>query len=209
MVLPERSNLRQDDSEFTGKYESSGQLGQFLVSRFFGAIAQVLRPGLGQISSVLEIGCGAGYSTNHLKNVVYPRHFIASDVSTSLLRRAQQFNPEVPLLQQSVYSLAHADNSFDLLVMLEVLEHLEDPDRALLELRRVARSFVVLSTPREPLWRTLNFLRGKYWSDLGNTPGHVQHWSKRGLIEKVSQHFEVVSTASPIPWTILLLAPRQ
>ncbi len=201
--------MNQDDSEFTGKYEASGQLGQFLIGRFFGAIAQLLEPRLKEVSNVLEIGCGAGFSTSHLVKLAGTRFLVSSDVSSSLLIRAQKKNPEVPFLKQSVYCLAHGDKSFDLLVMLEVLEHLDDPDKALRELQRVARSFVVLSTPREPLWRSLNFLRGKYWADLGNTPGHIQHWSKRGLIEKVSQYFEVVSTATPIPWTVLLLTPRQ
>ena len=35
--------------------------------------------------------------------------------------------------------------------------------------------------PREPLWRGLNMARGAYLKDLGNTPGHVNHWSKRSF----------------------------
>ena len=43
-----------------------------------------------------------------------------------------------------------------------------------------ARALLV-SVPREPLWRGLNMARGAYMRDLGNTPGHVNHWSKRAL----------------------------
>ncbi len=34
------------------------------------------------------------------------------------------------------------------------------------------------SVPREPLWRGLNMARGAYWGALGNTPGHLNHWSQ-------------------------------
>ena len=54
---------------------------------------------------------------------------------------------------------------------------------SLAEIRRVTTSHALLSVPREPIWRMLNFLRGKYWSSGGNTPGHLQHWSRRGLFD--------------------------
>ena len=40
--------------------------------------------------------------------------------------------------------------------------------------------------PREPLWRGLNIARGAYLKDLGNTPGHLNHWSKRGFVALLS-----------------------
>ncbi len=41
--------------------------------------------------------------------------------------------------------------------------------------------FILLSVPKEPIWRICNMARGKYWKDLGNTPGHIQHWTKKIL----------------------------
>jgi len=63
--------------------------------------------------------------------------------------------------------------SYDLTIACEVLEHLEDPGQALTEIDRVTKQSVLISVPQEPMWRILNMARGKYWSDLGNTPGHV------------------------------------
>ena len=71
---------------------------------------------------------------------------------------------------------------------------------------RVAARHILVSVPREPLWRGLNVARGAYVRDLGNTPGHVNHWSKRGFIHLVERHGEVVETCSPFPWTMVLVS---
>lgn len=195
--------------QFTGKYESSGRIGGWLIDRFFRAARGLLESKLSENSSVLEIGCGPGYSTARIRQWQGIGHLVAGELEAPLLQLAKSLNPDTPLTRQSVYSLAHPDRSFDAIIMLEVLEHLESPDRALEEIHRVARNHVLLSTPREPLWRALNMARGKYLGTLGNTPGHIQHWSTRGLKKQVSRWFEVESCATPLPWTILLLRPRR
>jgi hypothetical protein len=96
----------------------------------------------------------------------------------------------------------------DLVICCEVLEHLPDPEATLRSLTRAARRAVVLSVPREPLWRVLNVARGKYWSELGNTPGHLQHWSSRGFAQFVGRHLEIVEIRTPLPWTAVLARPR-
>jgi hypothetical protein len=59
--------------------------------------------------------------------------------------------------------------------------------------------------PHEPLWRILNVARGAYVQDLGNTPGHLNHWSRAGFKRLLSAHGQVVETRSPFPWTMLLV----
>ena len=95
------------------------------------------------------------------------------------------------------------------MVCCEVLEHLEDPEAGLQALQRVARNHLIISVPREPLWCALNMARGKYLTQWGNTPGHIQHWSKEKFIALVSNYFEVIESKSPLPWTMLLCRPRQ
>lgn len=197
------------DSEFTGKYESEGRIGGLLVNAFYSAVGSMLSPHLVSAANLLEVGCGAGYSTERIRAWL-PQgcSFHACDVGESLLYAAQQRNRGVEFSQQSVYSLALADKAVDVVVMLEVLEHLEHPVRALAELRRVARKCVVISTPREPIWRLLNFMRGKYVREFGNTPGHIQHWSSKGLRRIVEPDFSLIEMRRPLPWTTLSLAPR-
>ena len=73
------------------------------------------------------------------------------------------------------------------------------------EMARVARRHLLVSVPREPLWRALNVARGAYLRDLGNTPGHVNHWSKRSFAALLARHGEVEQVRSPFPWTMLLV----
>jgi hypothetical protein len=51
----------------------------------------------------------------------------------------------------------------------------------------------------------LNMARGAYWSTLGNTPGHLNHWSRGSFVKLLSRHGEVVEVRSPFPWTMLLV----
>lgn len=202
--------MNDADEEFTGKYEKSGWIGRLLVDRFYDSVRRLLEPVAQPGRSLLELGCGAGYSTQRLRawmpaGVTY----CASDISPTLVAKARQRNPWLDVKEQSVYTLAAEDKSIDVLVMMEVLEHLDDPKRALAELARVARKYVLISTPREPIWRVLNMARGKYWVDLGNTPGHVQHWSSMGLCRATAPWFDVAGMAQPLPWTILLLTPAS
>ena len=77
--------------------------------------------------------------------------------------------------------------------------------RTIAEMARCAQRHLLVSVPREPLWRMLNMARGAYWSALGNTPGHLNHWSRRSFVELLSRHGEVVEVRSPFPWTMLLV----
>src|SRR3546814_4517320 len=90
-----------------------------------------------------------------------------------------------------VMCLPFPDDSFDLVLGIEVLEHVPVPDRALSEIRRVGRESFVLSVPREPIWRMANVARGRYLRDLGNTPGHVNHWSARWFRNLVDAYLDV------------------
>jgi hypothetical protein len=72
-------------------------------------------------------------------------------------------------------------------------------------MQRVARRHLLVSVPREPLWRALNLARGAYVTDLGNTPGHVNHWSRRRLTRMLSRYGTVVEVRTPFPWTQALI----
>lgn len=196
------------DIQFTEKYEKGGRAAHWLIDRFYAAVIDMIDPSTAG-ASILEIGCGAGYSTKYLHAALSPSQTLrATDIGGSLLRAASHRNPDIEFFQSSVYKLPLPDKSVDTIVMLEVLEHLDDPHSALTELTRICRHQAIISTPREPLWRAMNFFRGKYLTDLGNTPGHIQHWSSCGLKSLASQHFQIGRVRKPIPWTVLRLHPK-
>ena len=100
-----------------------------------------------------------------------------------------------------------AENKYDLVVCSEVLEHLEDPEQALKNIKELCNEngFILLSVPKEPIWRICNMARGKYWKDLGNTPGHIQHWTKRDFCRMVVNNgMKIISVKTPFPWTMVL-----
>ena len=95
---------------------------------------------------------------------------------------------------------------FALATAIEVLEHVPDPEHTVAEMARCARGgHLLVSVPREPLWRALNLVRGAYVRELGNTPGHLNHWSKRSFVSLLARHGDVTELRSPLPWTMLLV----
>jgi 2-polyprenyl-3-methyl-5-hydroxy-6-metoxy-1,4-benzoquinol methylase len=195
---------------FRDKYINAGRIGGMLVDRFYDAVRDLLKMRATEVNSVLEIGVGEGFSTRRIREMVPPEaRFEASEFRHDLARLARERNPGVRICQESVYALARETGSHDLVLCLEVLEHLERPQEALKELARVSRRYAIVSVPREPIWRVLNLVRGKYIGALGNTPGHLQHWSTQGFRHFVEPVFHVLAVRTPLPWSVFLLQIRD
>jgi ubiquinone/menaquinone biosynthesis C-methylase UbiE len=160
--------------------------------------------------SAIEIGAGPGYLAARLfMNAEGPvLDYLGTDICARQVATARARYPQFSFRCASAYELPIPDRSYDLGVACEVLEHLEDPDKALTELARVTRRHALISVPWEPMWRILNCGRGKYLSSFGNTPGHVQHYSRRRFRQLIASHFEIIEERRPFPWTMLLVKPR-
>ncbi len=195
--------------EFADKYTKTGSVGQYLLNQFFVGIQSMVSHSAVTEGTALEVGAGQGFSTARL-GAMLPEgvDLRASEFLPEQVAEAKLRNPGLEVVQESVYELDREDRSVDLIFCLEVLEHLDDPATALSELARVSSQYVIISTPREPLWCALNMARGKYLGAFGNTPGHIQHWSTRALKRAAEPWFDVIATRTPIPWSILLLKPR-
>ena len=163
-------------------------------------------------SSIHEVGCGEGYWV--LRWAEQGKTVRGSDFSNTVIDLAKSNAFERKLSadlfkQQSIYDLQPEQDSADLIVCCEVLEHLEQPEEALHVMQKITQKYAIFSVPREPIWSILNMARGKYWSDFGNTPGHIQRWSQREFIKLVSQYFDVEQVRAPFPWTMLLCSPGR
>lgn len=198
------------DQDFRTKYVKTNAITRRLLAGFFNGIGDLLRePGLGDVRSAIEVGCGEGFSTQKLRELL-PREssFRASDVEQRLVDEARLKNPGITIERESIYELPHADKSFDLVFVLEVLEHLDDPAKALAEVCRVSKKWVIASVPREPIWCMLNLARLKYVTSLGNTPGHLNHWTAGGFEKFVQRQADVRARRTPLPWTMVVAEVR-
>ena len=157
--------------------------------------------------SLLDVGCGEGVLTHKWAAALAPRRVVGIDLEDPPIQAEWAKRPAANLEYRIMKAedLPFADSEFDVATAIEVLEHVPDPEHTVAEMARVADGHLLVSVPREPLWRGLNLARGAYVRDLGNTPGHVNHWSKRSFVSLLSRHGEVVEARSPFPWTMLLV----
>jgi 2-polyprenyl-3-methyl-5-hydroxy-6-metoxy-1,4-benzoquinol methylase len=158
-------------------------------------------------TSILDVGCGEGVLTEQWADRLDSGRIVGIDLDDPKLKaewqKRQRANLEYRV--EDATHLSFADDEFDLASAIEVLEHVPDPERTVSEMARVAKSWLLVSVPREPLWRGLNIARGAYLRDLGNTPGHINHWSKRSFVSMLSRHGRVEDVRSPFPWTMVLV----
>jgi ubiquinone/menaquinone biosynthesis C-methylase UbiE len=193
---------------FEDKYASRNPIARRLVAGFLDAVTELYAATHPRGKTVLEVGCGeCKLATWLVDHAPTPARYLATDVSLEAIPKT--VDPLIETQVASIEELPFADASFDIVVCCEVLEHLEQPARALAEVARVAREHVLLSTPWEPVWRAMNVARGKYLRELGNTPGHVQHFSRTALQQLAASHLHIRAMRTPLPWTVILGAPLR
>ncbi len=187
------------------KYASTNPIEQRMMRGFFDGLDRLLdreRP-----TRVLEVGVGEGIVSQRLRDRFPGVPVIGLDLPDVEL--ADEWAERgVSAMFGDATTLPFADDTFDLVLAIEVLEHVPGPERALAELARVCSSTLVASVPFEPIWRVGNMVRGRYLGDFGNTPGHVNHWTRWGFARFIGTRFGVTDVSSPMPWTMVSATSR-
>jgi len=198
-----------DDGVVTGntydKYGSTNPVVRRLMSSFERTLDELMARADPQ--SLLDVGCGEGVLVHRWAQSLPGRRVVGIDLQEESIQAgwSQRQAPNLEYRTMPAEDLPFAADEFDLATAIEVLEHVPDPEHTLAEMARCAERHLLVSVPREPLWRMLNMARGAYLGQLGNTPGHLNHWSRRSFARLLSQHGEVVELRSPFPWTMLLV----
>jgi 2-polyprenyl-3-methyl-5-hydroxy-6-metoxy-1,4-benzoquinol methylase len=188
------------------KYGSPNPLVRHIMRGFSTTLDELLTRAAPR--SLLDFGCGEGVLVQQWAARMPDARVVGVDLEDSKLQ-AEWERRHAPNLEYRMVrageQLPFADREFDLVTAIEVLEHVEDPAGTLSEMARCAKRHLLLSVPRDPVWRGLNLVRGAYVRRLGNTPGHLNHWSKRAFVALLGEHGEVIEARSPFPWTMLLV----
>lgn len=135
-------------------------------------------------SRVLEAGSGPAWASSLLarQTKVFS---IALDIDVEALHEARRADPSLPLVAGDLYCLPFRTGVFDLVWNSSTLEHLEEPDRALAEMSRVAaqRGYVFVGVPYR--WGLLGLQRWIKNTTLGLWLGSAS--SCRELIRMMDQ----------------------
>ncbi|HCA80851.1 MAG TPA: class I SAM-dependent methyltransferase [Bacteroidetes bacterium] len=193
-----------DRLDFASNYRTHNPIIRHLLDRFYVRLEKALQSQIADASSALEVGAGEGYSTSIITEVVRAHRgkLFVSDLIPELMLRNKTRSGEANLLVQDIMKLAIRSGEIDVVVALEVFEHLPDPRLGLREIARVARRSAVISVPFEPWWRLGNIARGAYLRDLGNTPDHVNHWGRKSFTGFLLREFAKVEVTVSFPWLI-------
>lgn len=204
-------NQEQPSGNYYDKYGSKNPIVKELMKGFFVSIDHAIEQSIGSTKEnihVVEIGCGEGHVIGHIMETcpnIVPK---GCDISEEAIMEARENYPEIPFSVENINHLPYETNSHDLVICCEVLEHIEDFESAIKELLRISRKYLLVSVPREPIWRALNLCRMKYISDLGNTPGHINHWGKNSFVQLLEKYATITLVQTPLPWTMVLLEKK-
>ncbi|MGB3270470.1 MAG: class I SAM-dependent methyltransferase [Rhodanobacter sp.] len=201
--------VHQPAGNYYDKYNTRNPVARALMQGFLKSFDELVAMS-GSPGTALEIGCGEGELSMRLTRAGWQVRGcdIAAEAVDEARRRAAAATLSIPFEQRGIEECAGAYPVQDLVVCCEVMEHLEDSLAALDTLAGLSRRHVLVSVPREPIWRVLNMARGRYLPALGNTPGHIQHWSTRAFVELLGQRLDVQAVRSPLPWTMALCRVR-
>lgn len=190
------------------KYATTNPVERRLVGAFLSDLEELVEHSGAREAH--EVGCGEGELTLRLarRGMRIRGSDSAAAVIAEARRRAVDAGEAIDFRTAAVEDLVAERDSAELIICCEVMEHLDDPAVALDVIAELARPWALFSVPREPIWRALNLARLKYVSELGNTPGHLQHFSRRAFLGTLDDRFEVTAVRSPLPWSMALCRVR-
>lgn len=185
------------------KYNNPNPLQQFLIRRFLSTVGYLVEQSGALVSA--DIGCAEGFVTRHLRSLRPEIRCVGIDIDIDALERGKLINPDRQAQQANIYNIPYKSEAFDLVLCLEVLEHLDRPARALAGLMRITKQYCLLAVPHEPFFCIANLLRGKNLARLGNDIDHINHWGKASFTRFLQDSGLIVrSITASFPWLVAL-----
>ena len=193
------------------KYQCQHAFAKIRILRFYDTLSKLIssiKP-----RKIISLGCGEGFDIRNIcsRKGVEIEYYCGLDINMSSLEigRKELNSPGFDAIMGDLYNLPCRLSKFDLILCLEVLEHLLFPEKALREIAQNANAYCVFSVPNEPLYRLARMLVfKKNIRQFGNHPEHMNHWSAIGFKRLLGRYFRVEKVETPFPWTIVLCSSR-
>lgn len=185
------------------KHTSKNPIQRFLIENFYSSLITLAKPLSAQ--TILDAGCGEGFTMNKLTKFGIGKKVEGVEYSKEAILLGKKLFPNLTFKEGSAYELPYKDNSFDLVVCTEVLEHLSEPAKVLKEILRTSKKNVLISVPNEPFFMLGNLMRGKNLSRFGNDPGHINHWTTISFLNFLKRNgLKIKKIKLPFPWILIL-----
>lgn len=114
---------------------------------------------------ILDVGCGRGFYLYAISRYRFVKEIYGIDINNKYLKIAKKLcqDERIKIQKASVYKLPYENNFFDLVICSEVLEHLKNDKKALVELHRVLKpkGKLIVTVPNYNfpfLWDPLNWV---------------------------------------------------
>lgn len=185
------------------KFTSKNPLVKHVIKSFKCDIEKMI--GYSEPKTVLDAGCGEGIISQYILSQ-FNFNMYGIDMSRDMLSKSSKI---LPVACASVHKLPFNDKTFDLVICLEVIEHIEMPEKGLLEIARVGE-YAIISVPNDILMRIGNISRGKYLRSFGNFPDHKNHWKYSTFKKLLENYFEILDfKISGFVWLIAIVKPKN
>jgi len=192
------------------KHTNPNPIQRWLLARFHRRVAATVAAIVGAgAASVLDVGCGEGFAAAAVARHLPRLRWFGIDFEAAALAEAAGRHHWAGLARGDAAALPFGDGCFDVVLCLEVLEHLAQPERALAELGRVARWGVIVSVPHQPWFAIANLLRLKNLRTRGDDPDHRHRWGRQQFAALVAMRLPLRRVDSSFPWLIAWAEPRK
>lgn len=198
--------MQEAESTNYKKYTSKNPFKRLALKNFYQAVMSMPI----EAEMALDAGCGEGFSARRLHQAIPDIRIAGVDISFAALKYSQKHMPQMAVAQADITRLPFSIEQFDLVMSLEVLEHIPQPERAVQMYKQLSRRYLLLSVPNEPIFRILRMIEGNDLLRGGDHPEHVNHWNlvsfPRFLEE---QGLKIVERKVPFPFTwVICLCER-
>lgn len=179
------------------KYQSRNFVVRTLINKWLDKLKSVVPVADGALA---DIGVGEALALERIAPTA--PLIIGIDYRPDKLGLAKSRVPGLLPAAADAGMLPLPSDRFDVVLCIEVLEHLLGPERAVSELARICKDACVVSVPWEPFFRLGNLVQGKNAKRFGNDPEHVQQFSPRRLKKLLGASFADVTIHRRFPWII-------